>query len=175
MAQINIDGGPHGSLTLLAGTAGEKRFWPYPTTGRSLNLLRRAVSIIDNNIFKKNVACNNYFKRLSTSPASRSFDDVWSDAGIWISYDARTGLTWDGVTNTVFGKEIAIGEDAFKTGNVWYVTAVIVHELAHTNGAGGPPSIAASSALKFCGLTGLYDGAVGAKDNVGPGPENRTV
>lgn len=61
-----------------------------PTTGRSLNLLRRAVSIIDNNTFTKNGPCDNYFERLSPSPPYRFFDDVWSDAGIWINTGARS-------------------------------------------------------------------------------------
>jgi hypothetical protein len=175
MAQINVEGGPHGITTLNQGTADEARFWGYAASGRQLNLLQRAVSIIQNNIYKKNVSCNHYFKKLSLTPPSRSFDEVWEDANIWISYEPRTGLGWDCVTNFVFGKEITLGEDAFTKGNVWYLTAVLVHELAHTNGAGGAPSIAASTSLKFCGLIGLYDGAIGAKDNTGPGPANRVV
>lgn len=161
MPQINLDGGPHGRVTRLAGTANEERYWPYPT-GRSLDCLRRAISIIDKNIFKKNNACNIYFKTLTTGPASRSFDDVWTDPAIWIGYDPRTGVAWDGST-TPDNKDISIGEDAFKRGSVWYVTAVLVHELAHTAGAGGPPSKAASTALKHCGLAALYDGAVGVR------------
>ncbi len=175
MPQINLDGGPHGISTRYAGTPDEERYWGYSPTSRQLTLLKRAESIIQNNIYKKNVSCNHYFKKLSVTPPSRSFDEVWEDADIWISYEPRMGLGWDGATDAVFGKEITLGEDAFKKGNVWYLTAVLVHELAHTNGAGGAPSIAASTSLKFCGLIGLYDGAIGVRDNSRPGPENRVV
>jgi hypothetical protein len=163
MAKINLDGGPHGSLTTNAGTADETRFWPYKP-GRALDCIKKAVWIVEHNIFKKNVPCNRYFKTLRADGTARSFDDVWSDPDIWISYEPRVGLGWDGATNAVDGKEITIGEEAFAKGNVWYVVGVLVHELAHTNGAGGPPSKAASTALKFCGLAALYDGAVGERE-----------
>ncbi len=161
MPQINLASGRNSTVTMNAGAADEMRWWPY-SPGDSLNLLRRAITAIEHNIFKKNNACNNYFKRLA--PASpHSFDDIWSDASIWISYEPRVGLDWDGVTNSVGGKEISIGEDAFKKSNFWYVAGVLVHELAHCAGAGGAPSIAASTALRFCGLASLYDGAVGTR------------
>ena len=161
MVQINLDGGLHGRITRFAGTSDEERYWPYPK-GRSLDRLRAAIRIIEGNIFKKNNACNIYFKTLSAGRASRSFDDVWSDPDIWIGYDPRTGVGWDGSTSGD-KKDISIGEDAFKRGNTWYVVGVLVHELAHTAGAGGPPSKAASTALKHCGLGALYDGAVGVR------------
>jgi hypothetical protein len=163
MVQINLEGGPHGRVTRLAGTPGEERYWPYPP-GPSLERLRGAIRIIENGIFKKNSACNIYFKTLSSGPASRSFDEVWADPTIWIGYDPRTGVPWDGST-TLQNKDVSIGEDAFRRGNTWYVVGVLVHELAHTAGAGGPPSKAASTALKHCGLAALYDGAVGVRAN----------
>jgi hypothetical protein len=172
MPQINLDGGPHGSNTLSPGTPDEARFLPY-SPGRALTCLQRAFRIIQHNIFNKNNECNKYFKLLRADGTSRSFDDVWSDPDIWISYEPRVSLGWDGLTNFVDGKEITIGEAAFAKGNVWYVTGVLVHELAHTNGAGGPPSKAASTALKFCGLAALYDGAVGVRDRAARDTDER--
>jgi hypothetical protein len=161
MPQINLAGGPHGAATLNQGTDDEERYWPYAKGSRQLHLLQRAFFVIDHNLFKKKAHCNSYFRLLRSDGSSRSFDDVWQDSDIWISYEPRTNLGWDGTTNATDGKEISIGEDAFRTGNVWYVTGVLVQELAHTNEAGGPPSKAAATALKYCGLAWLYDGAVG--------------
>jgi hypothetical protein len=175
MPQINLAGGPHGDITLSQGTPDEARFWGYPKKSRPLHLLQRAIFIIDHNIFKKNTHCNSYFKLLRADGSSRSFDDVWRDADIWISYEPRTALGWDGLTNAVDGKEITIGEDAFRTGNVWYVTGVLVHELAHTNGAGLKPSKAAAEALRYCGLAALYDGAVGVTPPLAQRTDDRVV
>jgi hypothetical protein len=163
MPQINLVSGRNNTYTFGAGTANEFRFWPY-ADGSQLHLLRRALFIIEHNIYKKNNACNKYFGTLSPAAASRSFDKVWEDNTIWISYEPRTGLGWDGATDSG-QKEVTLGEDAFTHdgGNRWYVAAVLVHELAHCAGAGGAPSKAASTALKFCGLANLYDGAVGAR------------
>lgn len=174
MPQINLAGGTHGSFTLAAGTADEMRFGAYPE-GRSLTILKQAIWIIEHNIFKKKSHCNSYFKLLRADGTSRSFDEVWSDDAIWINYDPRITIGWDGATNAVDGKEITLSEAAFQTRNRWYVTGVLVHELAHTNGAGVAPSIAASTALKFCGLGALYDGAVGIAPRVQTDTDERVV
>ena len=173
MPQINLDGGPHGNVTLNPGNTEEARFWGYSAKSRQLHLLRQAFSIVQKNIFKKNNHCNNYFKHLRADGSSRSFDEVWEDPSIWVSYEPRTGLGWDGLTNFVNGKEITIGEDAFRTKHVWYVTGVLVHELAHTNGAGGKPSKAAATALKYCGLAAFYDGAVGVEPRISRSGDQR--
>jgi hypothetical protein len=173
MPKINLADGPHGSLTTDPGTSDEVRYWPYPP-GRALHLLRRADFIVEHNIFRKKKSCNDYFKQLRGGNTARSFDEVWGDSDIWINYEPRVKLGWDGMTNDS-NLDITIGEDAFRTGNVWYVTGILVHELAHTNGAGGAPSLAASTALKYCGLAALYDGAVGVAPRVATGPDERIV
>ena len=122
MPQVNLVGGPHGSFTTDAGTADEVRFEPYPG-GRALSILKRAIWIIEHNIFKKKSHCNNYFKLLRADGTSRSFDEVWSDPAIWINFDPRLTEGWDGATNAVDGKEITLSQSAFQTGNRWYVTA----------------------------------------------------
>jgi hypothetical protein len=175
MPKINIDGGPHGTITLSAGTADEMRFWTYAKKSSQLRQLERAVWIVQHNIYKKKNSCNKYFKTLKADGTSRSFDEVWEDPDIWINYEPRISLGWDGATNSVGGKEITIGEEAYRKGNVWYVTGVLVHELAHTNGAGVAPSKAASTALKFCGLAALYDGAVGVAPRAEKGTDERVV
>jgi len=170
MPQINIAGCAHGDMTTDAGTADETRYWAYPQ-GDSLRLLRQAFFIIRHNIYKKNVACNRYFRHL---PGGRSFDNVWDDATIWVNYEPRVGLGWDGSTDSS-GSEITIGEEAFQKHNVWYVVAVLVHELAHAGGAGGPPSQAAAEALKHCGLKALYDGAIGVTPGAAKDSDERVV
>jgi hypothetical protein len=175
MPQINIAGGQHGDNTEDAGTADEARFCGYAPKSKQLTFLKQAFWIVQHNIFKKNSHCNSYFKLLRADGTSRSFDEVWQDQTIWVSYDPRVGLGWDGLTNRVDGSEITIGEEAFRKGNVWYLTGVLVHELAHTNGAGGPPSKAASTALKFCGLAALYDGAVGIAPSLTQRNDTRVV
>jgi len=174
MPQVNLASGPHGSFVLDAGTDDETRFEPYPE-GRALTLLNQAIWIIQNNIFKKKSECNKYFKLLRADGTSRSFDDVWSDPDIWINFDPRITNGWDASTNAVDGKEITLSQSAFQTRNRWYVAGVLVHELAHTNGAGGPPSKAASTALKFCGLAALYDGAVGVAPRARRDTDERIV
>jgi hypothetical protein len=174
MPQVNLAGGPHGSFTTDAGTADETRFEPYPE-GRPLSILKQAIWIIEHNIFKKKSHCNSYFKLLRADGTSRSFDEVWSDPDIWINFDPRITNGWDGATNAVDGKEITLSQSAFQSGNRWYVTGVLVHELAHTNGAGGSPSKAASTALKFCGLAALYDGAVGVAPRARKDTDERYV
>lgn len=118
-------------------------------------MLKQAIWIIQHNIYKKQVHCNGYFKRL---PKGRSFDDVWDDASIWINYDPRFTGNFYGATSAT-DTDITIYEDAFRRG-YWWVAGTIVHELAHTNGASAA-TIAAETALKFCGLGAMFDpGAV---------------
>ena len=161
MPQINLAGGTHGSFVQFAGTTDEERYAPYPV-GKSLTMLQRAIKIIQNNIYKNNVHCNNYFKLL---PRGRSFDNIWTDNSIWINYDPRFPTGFYGATNHS-DTEITIYEDSFQRGH-WWVVGTIVHELAHINGATGGTSIAAETALKFCGLSALFDpNAIGLRPGV---------
>jgi hypothetical protein len=99
--------------------------------------------------------CNTCFKALGYRiwGNGRSFDDVFDDGDIWISYhwDTTTGIY--GFTS---GKEITVSQFAIDKG-VRSVAATIVHELAHVNGASGPPSIAAEATLKDCGFADQFD------------------
>ncbi len=88
-----------------------------------------------------------YFKTLSNG---RSLTQMLADSSIWINFDPALPVTDFGISNTTVG-ELAIGEKAFKIGK-WTVLATLIHELAHLNGAGGPPSQEAEEALLHCGL-----------------------
>lgn len=91
-------------------------------------------------------SANTYFKTL---PGGRSLQQLLDDRTIWINYHAT--MTDYGETDRVGGKEIAISKTAFDVGR-WTVLATLIHELAHSNGAGLPPSRAAEEALLHCGL-----------------------
>jgi len=161
MPNINLAGGTHGTVVRFAGTADEERYEPYPA-GRSLTILNHAIRIIQNNIYKKNVQCNSYFKHL---PKGKTFDEIWEASTLWINYDPRVTNAFYGATNGS-DTEITIYEDAFKRGH-WWVVGTIVHELGHVGGAKGGLSIKAERALKFCGLSALYDpSAVGIYPSV---------
>lgn len=112
-------------------------------------MLEKAIGIIKSNI-RGSKACNDAFKAL---PGGRSFDDVFDDDSIWISY-CPVKTTY-GFTNVVGGKEITICEQAFMWG-YWTVTGTLVHEMAHTNGADATTH-AAEGTLLSCGLAKVHD------------------
>jgi hypothetical protein len=142
-----------------ARTGGEVQFMPYPD-GPELHMLKRVVYIIEHNIYRKNVGCNRYFATLS-SDKSVNFDDVWEDKDIWINLDPRPSTNFDGFNANTKPKEITIAAQSFRR-NVWFVTAVLVHELAHV--AGAPPDGLKSNprwddaekSLLHCGLRAFY-------------------
>jgi hypothetical protein len=110
--------------------------------------LERALFILRNNI-RGSRPCNRCFSRL---PGGRSFDDVFNDPTIFISFDPSGPDS--GATDSVGGREITLGAREFRVGR-WSVAATLVHELAHTNGA--PVTTAeAESVLNCCGLGGLF-------------------
>ena len=116
---------------------------------KQLKMLKRAMEILKNNV-EGWKPCNDCFKAL---PGGRSFDDVFKDDSIWISYCPNN--TTYGFTNTVSGKEITICELAFRWG-VWTVTGTLVHEMGHTNGA-GTGDHSAEGTLLCCGLSKVHD------------------
>jgi hypothetical protein len=153
MVRINDDGRVHQSFVEKhpALSSGEVRFWPYDE-GRTLTELKRAVAILKNNVYRKNVACNRYFSKLG-----RSFDSIFEDDSIWINWDPRLHAGFDGFTSSTRPKnEITICERAFRR-NVWFICAVLVHEFAHIAGAPGRPSHAAEQSLLHCGLSALFN------------------
>ena len=156
MVQINTDGAVHTGFTetnrLIYGS--EVQYMPYPD-GPELHMLKRAVYIIEHNIYRKNVACSRYFETLNKDKPL-SFDDVWQDKDVWINLDPRQPANFDGFNSNAHPKDITIAARAFRR-NVWFVTSVIVHELAHV--AGAPPeskSDAAERSLLHCGLRAFY-------------------
>jgi hypothetical protein len=129
--------------------------------------LEQALFILKHNI-KGMRPCNACFSRLT---GGRTFDQVFDDATIFISFDPSGPNS--GVTNAVGGKDITIGASEFRVGR-WTVAATLVHELAHTNGAAGGASPDAENTLKCCGLSGLFrPGVVG--ENETPDSANRYV
>jgi hypothetical protein len=126
--------------------------WSYlPYSNKAhLATLKAAIKIIDNRI-KLHGPCDAAFKSL---PGGRTFNQVWSDASVWINYDpsgtkGKYGATRRGTKN------ITISAFALRMGK-WTVAATLVHELAHVNGAGGADT-KAEDTLRSCLLGLLHD------------------
>jgi len=150
MPTIHVPGDGHITpLPLADGTR-----WDAYGDAKIKRTLEQALFILKHNI-RGSRPCNQCFSAL---PGGRSFDDVFNDPTIFISFDP-SGL-FSGTTDSVGGKEITIGVSEFRVGR-WSVAATLVHELAHTNGA--PLTTAdAENTLNCCGLRGLFrPGAVG--------------
>ena len=151
MPKINYVGSGHGRLTI-----GGDRWWEY-TNPRSQNLLQDAFELI----VKRSLGskrCNDCFKRLK---GGRTFEEVWKDESIWVSYDSRTDRDWFGITDKVGGKEISISQETFDKGVEW-VAGTLVHELAHTNGASGATADADATLLE-CDFKAAYQNAIGQR------------
>jgi hypothetical protein len=120
-------------------------------------MLEKAIGIIRSNI-KGSKACNDAFKAL---PGGRSFDDIFDDDNVWISYCPDNANY--GFTNRVGGSEITICKLAFGMG-YWSVTGTLVHEMGHVNGA-GVNDHSAEGTLLTCGLAKVHDpNIIGSRD-----------
>ena len=152
MPTIHLAGDGH--VTPIPDPDGTK--WDPYTDKNVLDTLKRALFILKHNI-RGMRPCNDCFKKL---PGGRSFQDVFDDATVFISFDPSgpdSGATDDN------GKDITISASEFKVGR-WSVAATLVHELAHVNGAAGD-NMDAENTLNCCGLKGLFRAdAVGLQD-----------
>ena len=88
--------------------------------------LEKAIGIIKSNI-RGSKACNDAFKAL---PNRRSFDDIFDDDNVWISYCPDNANY--GFTNRVGGSEITMDANAPLT--EWDVMWTIRHEFGHVLG-----------------------------------------
>lgn len=145
MMQINI--GDHASP--IAG------YDPFPRAKRdTMRWARTRARRVARGLPSANV----YFRSL---PGGRSLQALLDDRTIWVNYHAT--MADYGETDSVGGKEIAIAEPAFRIGR-WTVLATLIHELAHSNGAGLAPSRAAEEALLHCGLGRRSEKTTGIDD-----------
>jgi hypothetical protein len=152
--KINYAGSGHGRLTIEP-----YHFWEYDTEFCFAMLMAAFGLIISRSLFHK--SCNDCFKRL---PGGRSFDDVWKDDSVWLSYDSRSDRGWYGGT-VIGGKDITISRKAFDKGAEW-VAGTLVHELAHINGA--PTTTAeADETLLQCDFKSAYEGVIGQRQRIG--------
>ena len=62
--------------------------------------LKRGLGHPQNNVYRKNVACNRYFSELG-----RSFDSIFEDDTIWINWDPRLHAGFDGFTSSTAAQE----------------------------------------------------------------------
>lgn len=129
---------------------GDAEWLPYDAAlDKQKKCLEKAIGICKNNI-RGSKTCNDAFKKL---PGGRSFDDIFDDDTVWISYCPNK--TTYGFTNVVGGKEITICEYAYMWG-FWSVVGTLVHEMGHVNGA-GTTDHAAEGTLLSCGLAKVHD------------------
>lgn len=120
-------------------------------------MLEKAIGIIKSNIYGSK-ACNKAFKAL---PGGRSFDDIFDDDTVWISFCPDNANY--GFTDRVGGSEITICKLAFGMG-YWSVTGTLVHEMGHVNSA-GIADHAAEGTLLSCGLAKVHDpNIIGSRD-----------
>jgi hypothetical protein len=154
MPTVHVAGDGHTEpLPLADGTR-----WDAYDDPKIRKILDQALFILKHNI-RGMAPCDKCFKDL---PGGRSFQEVFDDASVFISFDPSGPNS--GVTNQVGGKDITVGAGEFKVGR-WSVAATLVHEMAHVNGA-GTDSLDAENTLKCCGLGGLFrPGSIGMSDD----------
>jgi len=173
MAQINF----HGLNTPLVndfsvpqrsshtGKLWTVQFLPYDDHDMAF-VLMQAMGIITRNVYGT-PSCDAAFRNLpgptATDVTSRggglSFQQMWDDNMVMISYDPE--VNGGGGCGDPPSKNITITRYALQMGR-WYTAAVLMHELAHLDGAGegghdlGEPAGAtdADEVLKPCGLGG---------------------
>lgn len=114
------------------------------------------------------IMCDEGFKSL---PKHHTFDEVLNDKNVWISFgsdrgDLANGNTWLGLTinNDEKNYDIAINTWAFtcvknKATRVQEIAAILVHEMAHVNGAPNDTHTA-EMMLMFCGFGEYYEPTV---------------
>lgn len=116
--------------------------------------------------------CDKVFKSL---PNHRSFDEILDDTCVWVSFgskreDLANGKEWIGLTIRGDRRyDIGINAMAFafferKDGKftpeaVRRLAAILVHEMAHVNGAPNDTNTAESMML-FCGFEKYFDSTV---------------
>jgi hypothetical protein len=155
MPKVNYLGSGHGRFLVRDPKTGdEARFWEFDMP-QTIILGHAFILISMRSLSSKR--CNDCFKRL---PGGRSFDEVWKDGEIWISYDSRTDRGWYGVTMEG-RKEISLSQSAFNEG-VERVAGTLVHELAHTNGAPTTTGQADDTLLE-CDFKKVHQGVIGAR------------
>jgi hypothetical protein len=115
---------------------------------KQLKMLQKAIGILKSNVLGWR-PCNDCFSKL---PGGRTFDDIFNDDNVWISY---CGVNTTYGFTIISGVDISICELAFRWG-VWTVTGTLVHEMGHINGA-GTTDHAAEGTLLCCGLSKVHD------------------
>jgi hypothetical protein len=91
--------------------------------------IQGAVNIITSRV-RGQGSCNEAFKRLR---GGRTFDQVWADPLVWLSYDPGGQ---EGRFGATLGKEVTLSQYTCRMGQ-WTLVATLIHELAHVNGADG--------------------------------------
>jgi hypothetical protein len=143
--KINAAGSGHAGHVKI----GDAEWLPYDAKlDKQKKCLEKAIEICKNNI-RGSKTCNDAFTKL---PGGRSFDSIFDDNSVWISY--CPDKTVYGYT-IISGVDISICEYAYMWG-LWSVVGTLVHEMGHVNGA-GTTDHAAEGTLLSCGLAKVHD------------------
>ena len=119
MPTINTPGSAHVAPAPNSGF----RWLAYEDDNKLKKALQDAFFIIQNNI-RGMRPCNKCFKAL---PGGKSFDDVWDDATVFVSFDPQGK---GGTFGATLGKDVTITAFSLRMGR-WTTAATLVHELAH--------------------------------------------
>lgn len=120
--------------------------------------LAHAMRWIEENVVNALVIGRSCNEEFSTHPGKRTFESLWNDPNIWISFHTNPNPTLyaQAVAN---GQDVAIAYGAFRLG--WrMVAATLIHEFAHLNGIVGIDHSRAEDTLLFCGMQGLHDDTI---------------
>jgi hypothetical protein len=133
----------------------EFQFLPF-TERRYLDVLRAAFSVIDARI-RSHAPCNAAFRAL---PGHRSFAEVWADPTVWINFDPGLTPGYYGGKAIGYPPNITITAHTLSRGR-WWTAAILIHELAHVNGApgarAGAHALDAERVLIPCLLKDFFD------------------
>jgi hypothetical protein len=155
------------------GRYGFKPFHPV-TNAKELALVQNALILIGSKSYGNN-KCNEAFKNTlpgklvddditkSHELKKRSFDEIYIDSNVWLSYMPGQAQA----AGYAVGNDIAITGSAFDKAEVLkiikkgfnpveFIASVIVHEMAHLNGATDTNNQAESFVIP-CGFSNYYD------------------
>jgi hypothetical protein len=124
-----------------------------------INQMIEAFMVINSKIIWDKKILKNCNRAFCNLPNGRDFAAVWRDPEVFVSFNPNPDPSLGGIT---FKKDITISSWMLKNPNyARLIASVLVHELAHVNGApGGMVSKAAEATLPPCGFDDLFNPAL---------------
>ena len=130
--QLDPQGRPNHRPLMTVDYASGARFDPYPA-GWRLDALRAAFRWIESRVVGCGTCNAAFLGMLTEDVRARTFDAVWRDNLVWVSYDP-VHVRGRQYGYTMARQDVTVTEHAFLAG--WrMVAATLIHELGHVNGA----------------------------------------